>query len=677
VSSVAYSPDGSRLASASQDGTVKQWDAHSGAEVATLRGHTGGVTSVAYSPDGMRLASAAGDKTVKLWDAQSGAVLATLRGHTDWVSSVAYSPDGSRLASTSASEIKLWDAQSGIELASLRGHTGEVSSVAYSPDGTRLASASASEIKLWDTKSRAELATLRGHTGRVSSVAYSPDGSRLASASNDKTVKLWDAQSGAELATLHGHTGFVLSVVCSPDGTRLASASEDQTLTLWDARSGAELATLGGHTGEVSSVAYSPDGIRLFRRHPRPGDDPWDEDLQRRRAHTPAWHEEQAAAAAKAGERFATEFHRRRREQGDNLRLRAGARLAGGDEQGCLRALEQLRQRQRLLASLAPAAPLFAALAAGPTPGLLSATVVSPLEGERQRLAAQLVRAAAVVPEGGIPAAELVALARCCTAAEPHRWQARELLGAALYRDGQAEAAVRELTEAVRGHGRGGSLWAKLFLALAHRRLGHPEQAQQYRRLALVAPGWEEGVLQAQLLHELDNTLSEILAGRAKPTSAAQAADLARLCGSSLKRYVAATRLYEQAFTADPRLLEDFSANLNFEHCYVAACWAAWAAAGQGNDAARLGAPERARLRRQAHDWLRADLQHWTKTLQDGTPEGSFQVILRMQLWQRGADFAGVRDKQALAALPEPERRQWEQLWADVAALLDRALKAR
>jgi WD40 repeat protein len=109
---VAFSPDGQRLASACDDGTVKVWDAATGQESLTLTGHTDRVWSVAFSPDGQRLASASDDRTVKVWDAATGQETLTLKGHTSIVHSVAFSPDGQRLASASSDQtVKVWDAR--------------------------------------------------------------------------------------------------------------------------------------------------------------------------------------------------------------------------------------------------------------------------------------------------------------------------------------------------------------------------------------------------------------------------------------------------------------------------------------------------------------------------------------------------------------------------------------
>jgi WD40 repeat protein len=265
VLSVAFSRDGLTLAAASADKTIKVWNLQSQKPIATLTGHSREVNSVAFSRDGLTLASASADKTIKVWNLQSQKAIATLTGHSREVNGVAFSPDGLTLASASADKtIKVWNLQSQKAIATLIEHSREVNGVAFSPDGLTLAAASADKtIKVWNLQSQKPINNLTGHSNSVNSVAFSPDGKTLASASADKTIKVWNLQSQKPIATLTGHSSYVNGVAFSPDGKTLASASADKTIKVWNLESQKPIATLTGHSNSVNSVAFSPDGKTL------------------------------------------------------------------------------------------------------------------------------------------------------------------------------------------------------------------------------------------------------------------------------------------------------------------------------------------------------------------------------------------------------------------------------
>ena len=197
--SAAYSPDGSRIVTASEDKTARVWDAASGKESLALRGHEDRVWSVAYSPDGSRIVTASWDKTARVWDAASGQEIVALRGACGCCVFSSVQPRRHahchRIGDKTA---RLWDATSGKEVAALRGHDGSGGARRRTAPTARASSPrQRTRRRGYGTRRAARRSSpSRGHEGPVSSAAYSPDGSRIVTASEDKTARVWDAASG-------------------------------------------------------------------------------------------------------------------------------------------------------------------------------------------------------------------------------------------------------------------------------------------------------------------------------------------------------------------------------------------------------------------------------------------------------------------------------------------------
>jgi WD40 repeat protein len=261
VASVAWSPDGKRIASGSSDSTVQVWNATDGSNVFTYQGHSNTVVSLAWSPDGKRIASSSYDKIVQIWDAVDGNNAFTYKGHSDGVNSVAWSPDGKRIVSGSADKtVQVWDAVDGSNIFTYKGHSDQVWSVAWSPDGKRIASASWDQtVQVWNAADGSNAFTYQGHSAGIWSVAWSPNGKHIASGSDDKTVQIWNATNSSHY-TYKGHSNTVRSVAWSPDGKHIASASDDKTVQIWDANDSSHVFTYNGHSNTVVSSAWSPDG---------------------------------------------------------------------------------------------------------------------------------------------------------------------------------------------------------------------------------------------------------------------------------------------------------------------------------------------------------------------------------------------------------------------------------
>jgi WD40 repeat protein len=325
ICGASFSPDGKTLATGGADDLqVKLWNVSRFPEggsaplpdplvlapiKAILKGHTAAVPSLAFSPDGQTLASASADKTVRLWDVRTAKMRRILGGSQYPVQAVAFSSDNKTLASAGGDdadgqELKLWDTVSGQSTGDLSGHTKKVYDVAFSTDGKLLASGGADQtLRVWDVMTRQKLQSLDDQaTGFIRRVAFTPNGKSVLSGGD--LLTFWDVQSGAlqrsiehrettdmkispagdllaaggwnsgkitlfEMGTgrqrvaWQAHRRWLHSLAFSPDGRFLASTSADGTAMLWEVAGQRLRAVLLGHAGSVYGVAFAPDGRTL------------------------------------------------------------------------------------------------------------------------------------------------------------------------------------------------------------------------------------------------------------------------------------------------------------------------------------------------------------------------------------------------------------------------------
>lgn len=295
VVSARFSPDGTRIATASFDKTANLWDAQTGELLSCLRGHEDALIDAWFSRDGEVLATVSMDKTAKLWEVKSGALrfslnailldlhpnstrfaavlpeggvsiyslknrlfLLSLSGHQSRVLRADFSPDGASIVTASSDQTaKLWDAQTGRLLHSFQ-ETGEgVTDARFSKTGKKIVLTTDlfQSVIVYDARPPYRRLAFPGY-----SVDFSPDDSQIATVREDATLTLFHTETGEQLFTCKGHSAKVTQVAFSPDGTKLVSASFDKTAKLWDAQTGEALRTLAGHQGKVKLASFSPDG---------------------------------------------------------------------------------------------------------------------------------------------------------------------------------------------------------------------------------------------------------------------------------------------------------------------------------------------------------------------------------------------------------------------------------
>ncbi|MDG4798133.1 hypothetical protein [Micromonospora sp. WMMD1082] len=229
----ALTSNGSTLAVAAQDGSLCLLD---GSSIDVLVDHGVEFESLAYSPDGSRLAAGAKDNTIHLIDVRSRAVVGFLRGHTDWIGALAWSPSGRYLASGSDDRtLRIWDMENPATSRLLAGHQNYVDGIAWAPDERHVASCSADwTIRVWSlTDENAPARVLTGHDRRVRAIAYSPDGRYLASGSDDRTVRRWDSRADDDGQVIGVHRDAVTCVAWLADGAHVVTGSADASARIW------------------------------------------------------------------------------------------------------------------------------------------------------------------------------------------------------------------------------------------------------------------------------------------------------------------------------------------------------------------------------------------------------------------------------------------------------------
>jgi eukaryotic-like serine/threonine-protein kinase len=264
IESIAFSPDGTRLAVAGADGTARIVEVPTGKLLSKVN-HPGAVFSVSFSPDGTRLVTSTRARFARVSSALTSAQLIDDLYHADEVNYAEFSPDGTQILTASEDgTAMIWDAATGQPLVGPLNHKAEVWMAKFARDGLRVATVSRDRsARIWDARTGLPMTPSLRHQDFVEYLEFSPDGRILATCSYDKTVRLWDAFTGAQRVVPLRHNEKVNSAKFSPDGKKLVTAAADGLVHVWDVDTGQPLARPITHTRKVWYAEFSPDGARI------------------------------------------------------------------------------------------------------------------------------------------------------------------------------------------------------------------------------------------------------------------------------------------------------------------------------------------------------------------------------------------------------------------------------
>lgn len=284
---LAFSPDGTLLATGGGDSSIRLSEPRNGQSVRVIAGERkrpvkeslvqaqrrfeqmGPTRCVAVSPKGDQVAAGGADQNATIWDVASGQPIHVLKGLGGSVEAIAYSPDGTKLLVAAGNDAKVFSPSTGAQLAELKGHTAPIKSATFLPDGNRAMTGSEdTSIHIWDVGTSQSIRLLTGHTAGVWTVAASSDGKLLASGGDDKALRLWNAENG-ELVRTIPHDAAILAALFTPDSKTLVVGAWDYHIHLWNPVSGEPLGEFYSVFGWTESLSVSSNGKILSASSPR------------------------------------------------------------------------------------------------------------------------------------------------------------------------------------------------------------------------------------------------------------------------------------------------------------------------------------------------------------------------------------------------------------------------